>query len=388
MNEAIAPNELAQAELRLALDEELARLGDKYRKPIVLCYLEGLTRQEAAQLLGWPIGTVAGRLSRALDLLRERMARRDPSYAPPALTIALAESTTTAVPPTLILSTTKAATLLAAGQASVAVSASVAALTNGVIKAMWMTKLKVALLILGMATLCGGGGLIARQVLASSAGGENGDAAKEVPADQPPAPKRDQPKKEEPKRLTLKEAENAVTAHIFGTDPKMSRDARFPLTEMTTDDIWKRLGIQVYQVKEPPQQGVLFVIKKDEVYRIGPGGACGNQLRSLCVADLNGDKRLKLIYSFSWGSGEYRSQIGVFDCLAKEPKQVVAPYSYFNGPDDLILKRVDDQTVKVHAKSGEVGKVTLEGKEGELKMNVEFKEDLPKKVKQLFRKLG
>ena len=52
-------------ELRPVLHEEVNRLPEKYRVPVILCYLEGKTNEEAAELLQWPVGTVKGRLSRA-----------------------------------------------------------------------------------------------------------------------------------------------------------------------------------------------------------------------------------------------------------------------------------------------------------------------------------
>src|SRR5688572_16826675 len=64
------------ADLRPVLDEEIARLPEKYRAPFVLCYLDGLTNEQAAEQLGCPKGTVLSRLSRGRERLRERLTRR------------------------------------------------------------------------------------------------------------------------------------------------------------------------------------------------------------------------------------------------------------------------------------------------------------------------
>jgi RNA polymerase sigma factor (sigma-70 family) len=63
-------------ELRSVIDEEIARLPERYRAPVVLCYLEGLRHEDVAQRLGCPVGTVESRLSRARERLRARLTRR------------------------------------------------------------------------------------------------------------------------------------------------------------------------------------------------------------------------------------------------------------------------------------------------------------------------
>jgi RNA polymerase sigma factor (sigma-70 family) len=87
--EALTPEE-DQSDLHLLVRTEVDRLPGKYRDPVRLCYFEGRTHDDAAAALGWPIGTVRGRLSRAREMLRTRLERRGIGVAPTAVAAALA----------------------------------------------------------------------------------------------------------------------------------------------------------------------------------------------------------------------------------------------------------------------------------------------------------
>jgi RNA polymerase sigma factor (sigma-70 family) len=137
-------------DLARILDVELSRLPAKYRAPVVLCYLEGLTHEEAAHQLHWPIGSVKGRLARARDLLRVRLARRGLAPTAGLLAATTTAQATAAVPDSLREATVQAVFHCASGRAAAeVVSASVVRLTEGVLSTMFLTKLKVTAAVVG-----------------------------------------------------------------------------------------------------------------------------------------------------------------------------------------------------------------------------------------------
>jgi cobalt-zinc-cadmium efflux system membrane fusion protein len=157
---------------RLVLDEEINQLPEKYRAAVVLCYLEGKTTQEAARDLGCARGTVCSRLAWARQRLRSRLTRRGLALSTAALAATLRPEPVLASVGTK-LSALVGATLRAAGlfiakpAAAGALLGQPAALAEGVLRAMVLTKLKCAaavLLVVGMLGL--GAGLYTQRVLA------------------------------------------------------------------------------------------------------------------------------------------------------------------------------------------------------------------------------
>ncbi len=73
------------------LHEEINRLPVRFRAPIVLCDLDGLTHEHAVRQLGWPLGTVKSRIARGRERLRNRLTRR--GFSAPFPVVALPSST-------------------------------------------------------------------------------------------------------------------------------------------------------------------------------------------------------------------------------------------------------------------------------------------------------
>jgi len=175
-------------DLQALLDQELSRLPDRYRIPIILCDLEGKTRKEAAQQLGCPEGSLSSRLSRARVMLAKRLARHGLAVSGGSLATALSQNVASACVPTSVASATiKAATSYAAGQAATGiVSANVAALAQGVLRTMLLSKLKIGTMWLLIGLIVFGAGFLIYQTATAQQ-----STVKQADEDTPKSPPKD-----------------------------------------------------------------------------------------------------------------------------------------------------------------------------------------------------
>jgi RNA polymerase sigma factor (sigma-70 family) len=150
------PDPVERQELAPVVHEEVNRLPEKYRLPVLLCYLGDHTNEEAARELALPVGTLKTRLLHARELLRGRLLRRGVTLSVGAVAALLAgEASAGSLPAAVLASTVEAARLFLAGQVQ---PAPAIFLAQGALKTMWLAKCKfltvlvVCLAAVGLAT--------------------------------------------------------------------------------------------------------------------------------------------------------------------------------------------------------------------------------------------
>jgi len=111
--------------------------------------------------------------------------------------------------------------------------------------------------------------------------------------------------------VNSQEAEQLIEAYIRTQNPSMSKTATFPVEEITPDNAWETLRIQVYKVKEGIQVGETYIIDQGEVIHIGTAFG-GPGVTSIVVSDLDSDGSPELLFTYGFGSGIYRMRIGAY----------------------------------------------------------------------------
>ena len=166
-------------ELAEKLDAALRRLPSKFRAPLVLCYLEGRTHQEAARELGLPTGSISRRVARGLELLRERLAHSGLCLSHQVLVGLLANGTWRAiVERTLAEATAHAGMLFKLGAWTAVGTASTRIITvaEGVLRTMILANLKVVMVGVVAVGLLGAGGVLPGAWQVAENGHEDGSA--------------------------------------------------------------------------------------------------------------------------------------------------------------------------------------------------------------------
>ena len=345
-----------RADLLPILDHEVRRLPDKYRIPVVLCELEGKTHREAADQLGWPIGTVSGRLSRARVILARRLGRSN--LADPGVPL-VSLSAGPILPARLITTATQWVGPDAVG----VVPAAVVSLARTVVRMMMLSKFKTAtVLLLGCVVTAGAAGITYRATAADGPGPSPGAPASAPPVQaEPPQPK--VAVVATPPAPVLDPPPDPLASYPFKVDA--SEVYEFPTLEITYREFKLKAGGPVLMLPMKTERGTtgaLLLGTGDFEYTPEPGKTFSGHQRAVMLR-FNPDEQeailpiakgkkdtdrgaaelarplLSVVVNHCWQRGGKELMI--------PPKGAMAAVLYSKEHGDLLIS-FDDRTKTVH----------------------------------------
>lgn len=151
------------------------------------------------------------------------------------------------------------------------------------------------------------------------------------------------PDASDPRRVGLEEATELVQAELLAAKPARRAILGGALTELTTDEMWRRLGVQLFKVDRGGADYSSYLIQGGRASLLGSGFG-GHGVQSVCVSDLDQDGAPELVYTYSWGSGVHRSLVGLARVQGGELVTEEAPIAFVG---DLFVRKEADSRVTI-----------------------------------------
>jgi hypothetical protein len=178
--------------------------------------------------------------------------------------------------------------------------------------------------------------------------------------------------------------------YVFQVKPTMNPEARFPLREEKAEGLFDKLGCQLFKVTDGVWECASLLVGHGKVWKLGEYFG-GSGVMSACLADLDGDGREELVYSYSFGSGIHRSHVAAWKPTADGAGREVVAALAFGG--DLFVRRLADGTVSVEAgefkgsvnnwvRGATLGTARMVKREDRASLEIELAKDLPGNVRE------
>lgn len=352
---AAPPDRAESAEVARVVSEEVGRLAAKFREPVLLCFYEGYSHAQAAERLGWAVGTVASRLSRAKDRLRDRLTRR--GVALPAVGAGVLAGG----------SAPAAAIRSAVSGATGATTDTVRTLSTEVLRSMTMQKLKLTAAACAAVLLLGGVGTVLAWPARSDDKSVDVKGAKAKPADPDLA------------KLQGKWKPIKIVSNELGEAPPA----------VVNDMAWEFVGNK-FRGKDPGQEmkevGKFTIDSSKSPKHITMSGfdpGKGKEVEMLGIYELKGDTLTVCLSDDGTRPTEFAAKKGGATGLLVLKK--VEPKADDKKPDPAKAKPEDDQKafqgewkpVKIATKDGEAPAAELKGMKWEIEGDKMFVTDKP-----------